>query len=185
LYAALIVSSANGLADVSDQSRRVKIIHELLSPVLTEKQSRDMYLELLKDSKDCAKPIALRLNESDQLPVEAATKSTRSAPSLQDLVSTLLFWLAMACYGIGQFSVAFIGLGVGFSLLAPPIEFLFWVFQGFPSGFWHWNEYLHMIVWPTLGIIGIWAGVSALGLLIFNIGRRVSPDLDIWESRSS
>jgi hypothetical protein len=181
LYAALIVSNADGITDVSDQNKQVEIIQELLSPVLINKQSRETYVELLNDSKDCTKPIASRLNETEKLPVKPATKSTRPAPSLQDLISTLLFWLSMACYGIGQFSIAFIGLGIGFILLAPPIAFLFWALQGFPSGFWHWNEYLEMIVWPTLGVIGIWAGVSALGLLIFNIGKRVSPDLDIWE----
>lgn len=185
LYASLIVANAHGIAGVSDQNKQVEIIHELLSPVLTERQSRETYVELLNDSKDCTKPIASLLNEPDKLPDKPATKNTRRAPSLPDIISTLLFWLSLAFYGIGQFSIAFIGLGVGFVLLAPPIEFLFWAFQGFPRGFWHWNQYLNMIVWPTLGMIGFWAGTWALGLLIFNIGKWASPHLDIWESRSS
>lgn len=109
--------------------------------------------------------------------------TTRPTPSLLDIISTLLFWLGILCYGVGQFCVALIGLGLFAAILSPPIMLVAWMMVGFRPGFLNWFDYLDFCIWPLLGVIGVWAGAILLALLLSYIGKRVSPDLDIWHSR--
>jgi hypothetical protein len=55
----------------------------------------------------------------------------RPSPSLADMIATLLFWVGVLFYGIGEFCLALIGLFVCTLIVLPPI-FLFFSLLGVP-----------------------------------------------------
>jgi hypothetical protein len=108
--------------------------------------------------------------------------NTRPAPSLlgrdfHDLV------LGLVCFPGNQPTVCspdWTGRGRRSSVASNPICVS--DASGLSKRFLELERILDFLVSLTIAVIAIWAVAIGVGLLLDNLGRRISPDLDIWKT---